>query len=444
MKQNILRLSAPILLGAALSYGDLAAQTGETNPSEDIPSIEPYVVTPTKFPLSPEEAESAITILPASDLEARQVYNLEDALRLAPGVIFASSGQRGSNTSVFLRGTESDQTQFLIDGIRVSDSNILPNNFLGGASSHGLRAVEVLRGPQSALYGGSAIGGVISLWTPKGSGRPDGQFDVLAGSFGSALLRASSQGEQGKLAYSVSTEWEQTDNHRINNEFENFSYATRLDWSLAPSTTLGMTVRGAQRTYGSPGDINTNDPDNRDVEDFRLFTLFLDHQWNHRLSSRWTAGLLRQDLDFENPPFGTTRLENQKFVVDWQNTLSWADDQHHTVIGTNFEESSVFNSGFGSIDERERLFALYGQQSFRIGDHLSLTGGLRWEDYDTFGEAVTWRTTSAYELPFWGTVLRGSAGTGFRAPSFFELFATSTSFEGNPDLEPEESFGWDL
>ena len=406
-------------------------------------SNETLVVTPTKFAASPEDVGSAVTLLPAKELKARQIRTFREALQIVPGVTLASSGQPGSVSSVFLRGVNSNQTQFLVDGIRISDSNVFSNNFIGGAVTHNLQAIEILRGPQSALYGGEAIGGVISLWSPRGEGDPSGELQLGGGSFGTFHTQLSSMGEAAASAYSFSAGWETTDNDRSNNDFENLYYATRIDHALSDRTEIGFTLRGALRDFESPGSVFENDPDNSDEEEFLLLTASIGHYVNDLWHTHLVAGWLNQNLTFNFPPLGSSQIDNEKVVLDWRNTVEWTTG-HTTLFGVGFENNSVLNTGFGSIDDTETLVAAYLQQSLKITEAFTLTGGARWEDYDSFGDVLTWRVAGAYGIEATGTTLRGSAGSAFRAPSFFELHATSSSFIGNPDLEPEESLGWDV
>ena len=109
---------------------------------------------------------SAVTILDVSELEQSGITYLDDALKFVPGVISESiGGQRGSISSLLLRGTSTNQTHIRVDGVRLSGSNIASGGFLGNSSISGLSRIELLRGPQSALYGGDAIGGVLRKWS---------------------------------------------------------------------------------------------------------------------------------------------------------------------------------------------------------------------------------------------------------------------------------------
>ncbi len=446
---KLIRTSGAALLAVSTATVALAQSPETSIPADQAISpeasfeLETMVVTPTKFPLPQTEVGSAITIIPGSKLEASQIRSFEDALKFAPGVTFATSGQKGSNSSVFLRGVNSNQTQFLVDGVRINDSNILSQPFTGAAAAHGLSSIEVLRGPQSALYGGEAIGGVISLSTERGSGTPVSQIEAMTGSFGTFGTQFSSSGELGTTAYSLSLGYDETANDRPNNDFENFYYAGRIDQPLSEATTFGFTFRGAEREFGSPGSVFDQDPDNLDRDSFLLLTSYLDHQFNDQLSTRLVAGFLDQQVDFEFPPTGSSTIDNEKIILDWRNTLEWGGG-HTSLLGVGFEDTAVSNTGFGGVDDSEQLFSLYFQQQLQLTKALSVTGGVRWEDYDSFGDTVNYRGAGAYHLEETGTTFRASVGTGFRAPSFFELYATSPFFVGNPELDPEESLGWDV
>ena len=437
------KYTKPILTGAISALAIVMPAFAQN--TDDLPKLETYVVTPTRFPALPEDVGNAITVIPGSELEARQIRSVEDALKYAPGVIFASTGQQGSSSAIFMRGVNSNQTQLVVDGVRINDANISAQSFLGGGRAHHLQSIEVLRGPQSALYGGEAIGGVINILTPRGGGDPNSAFDVMAGSFSSLATNLSTSGEDGPLAWSFSGGYDTTENDRLNNAFDNAYWAGRVDYALSEKATLGFTFRGADREYGSAGSIFDNDPDNLDEDLFLLFTGFLDYQLTDRIHGHFVAGYLDQQLRFNVLPDRTrsNTIDQEKFILDSTHTYDW-DGGHTSLLGVGYEDSSTHNTGFGDVNESDTLISLYFQQQQQLTEALSVTGGVRWEEYDSFGDALTWRGAAAYEFAATETTLRASVGSGFRAPSFFELYASSPFFVGNPDLDPEESVGWDV
>ncbi len=438
-----------ILTILAITLATARVLTAENAPTEDFdlfdpdtPVLGPVVVTANKYPQPLEVTGSSITVLDGEGLETQQIRSLENSLRLVPGAITATTGARGSNTSIFLRGTESDQTQIRVDGIRISDSNILPSPFLGGENIQNLSSIEVLRGPQSSLYGGESIGGVISLTTRRGEGDPTVSLFGEAGSFGTYIGNLSGQGRIGGLSYSLSAGAESTQNDRSNNDFEQYQSSLRLDVEPGEDTLVTFTLRQAYREYGSPGDVTVNDPDNLDRDDTLLFSSHLESRVTDLWTTHLVVGTLFQDFEFEAPP-SVTRIDSNRVVGDWYNVFELSE-AHTTLLGGGVEHTSVENTGFGDIDETDQILSLYGQHTIQFNESFALTGGIRYEDYESVGRFWTHRGTATYSIERTGTRIHGSYGSGFKSPSFLDLFGMSPFFVGNPGLEPEESRGWDI
>ena len=182
-----------------------------------------FVVSASRTPQDPAYLPSSVTSLSLPSLGDQQLPDLRTALAETPGVIVVNSGAVGSQSSVFLRGANSDLTLFVVDGVRLNTENISYANFFGGADLAGLDRIEVLLGPQSTLYGSSAMGGVILLETARGSGSPSGVLSTYAGSFGSFGAEASVAGGAGTVGYSASVSHEQTDNDRPYNRYRNWN-----------------------------------------------------------------------------------------------------------------------------------------------------------------------------------------------------------------------------
>src|SRR6185437_14686060 len=170
--------------------------------------------------------------------------SLQSALTGIPGAPTSSSGANGGVTSLFLRGSNSNQTLFLVDGIRLNDPNTDYQVYLGGACVGGCDSIEVAHGPQSTLYGGEAIGGVISLSTQKGSGPAQNSVSVEAGSFGTIQGALSSSGGDAQSSYNFSAAGGSTQNDRPNNDFTSTTYALRLDRKINGQVAVGGTYHG--------------------------------------------------------------------------------------------------------------------------------------------------------------------------------------------------------
>src|SRR5690606_8272469 len=164
--------------------------------------LERYVISATRSLQDPRETPSAVTLVDLPELRATQVPDLRSALAQQAGVVVVTTGAAGGQTSVFLRGANAHQTLFVVDGVRLNDRSASYINFLGAADFAGLDRLEVLRGPQSTLYGSSAMGGVILMNTTHGSDPASGRGTVLAGSFDTWGGGAIVEGGSGGLGYS--------------------------------------------------------------------------------------------------------------------------------------------------------------------------------------------------------------------------------------------------
>jgi vitamin B12 transporter len=434
-------LGRTLLLAAALAAAPAYSQ------SDTGLSLEPVVVVATRTPEDIATLGSAADLISASDLAREQIYTPAAALGAIPGAPAFANGAPGSDLSVFLRGADSDQTLFLVDGIRLNDANTDYAVFLGGARLGSTDSIEVVRGPQSTLYGSEAVGGVVSLEAQKGSGPPSSDIQVEAGSFGTVDGALATQGSQGPWAWSLSASGTRAENDRANNAFHGANLVLRLDRDLTPSVAVGATLRGFEGHYGDPGDIYTDDPYAHEDESNWLATVFADL----RPTPEWTAritlgGQDRRYVSFDEDPgvfSETTLVRNQRAVLDAQATYTGLAG-HKLTAGVNAEDESTFDNGYGAIDQRQRFIAAFAQDEWHPLQPLYLTGGLRYDDFDTFGSAVTGRATAAWLLADRTVKLRASYGTGFNAPSFLELYGVSTGYVGNPGLRAEHSRGGDV
>jgi vitamin B12 transporter len=408
--------------------------------------LDPVVTTATRTPESLQTIGSTVDVISAADLARRQISSLAGALGGVPGTPLFASGQSGAAASLFLRGANSNQTLFLVDGIRLNDPNTDYSVFLGGACVSACDSLEVAHGPQSTLYGGEAVGGVVSLRALPGTGAPTSQIAVEAGSFGTVQGAVATQGANGGTAYNFSAEGGHTDNQRVNNAFDSANVSLRLDRKVTGSVAVGGTLRWFHGVYGDPGDRYTNDPDNQDREENLLATAFADF----KLSDVWTAHAVLggQDRRFvsDNPQAGgptqITVVKNRRAVLDAQTTYAGLQ-RNRITAGLTAEANHTRNTGFGDINKKQGLFAVFAQDEFSPVDDVYLTAGLRNDDFDTFGRATTGRATAAWLLAQRAVKLHASYGTAFRSPSFLDLYGQSAFYTGNPNLRPEKARGGD-
>jgi vitamin B12 transporter len=425
--------------------GTLPALAAFAQPAEP-EQLPAYVQTATRTPAALTTTGTLVDTISAAELARMQLNNLRSALSGIPGAPAFQSGAAGGITSLFLRGSNSNQTLFLVDGIRFNDPNTDYSVALGGMCVTGCDSLEVAHGPQSTLYGGEAVGGVVALQSQRGAGAPLEMVSFEAGSFGTVQGTLRAQGGDGESAYNFSAVGGSTQNERPNNDFTSATYALRLDRRLSKTIAAGATFRGFVGRYGSPGDRYTNDPDNQDRESNQLLTLFAEFTPTSTLTSKVVLG--GQDRRFEsvNPgPFGTqvTLVKNRRVVLDWQTTWQ-ANEQNRATAGLTAESNRTRNTGFGDINERQQLLAFFVQDEWTPVEHVYLTAGLRSDDHDTFGRATTGRATAAWLSGDSRWKLRATYGTAFRSPGFLDLYGQSSFYVGNPHLRPEKARGWDV
>jgi vitamin B12 transporter len=432
----------------ALRFLGLAAALAATaySQTEQAAPLEPLVVIATRTPADIHTLGSAVDMVTAADLERQQITSPAAALGAVPGAPAFANGGIGSNVSVFLRGANSDQVLFMVDGIRLNDANTDYAVYLGGAHLGGTDTIEIARGPQSTLYGSEAVGGVISIEAQKGSGTPTADVSVEAGSFDTFTGAVDAQGSQNNVDWSLSASGSHTANDRPNNTSDTGNLVFRVDRDITGTIDIGATLRGFEGRYGDPGDIYTNDPYAHETEGNWLGTVFADITSTPDWSTHVTVGGQdRRYVSFDEDPgvfTSTTTVQNRRAVIDAQTSYSGFTDQRITA-GVTGEDESTQDDGYGDIDQRQSFFAAFAEDEFHPEPSLYVTGGVRYDDFDTFGSAVTGRGTVAWLSNDRSIKLRASYGSGFNAPSFLELYGVSTGYAGNPNLKPESSRGGD-
>jgi vitamin B12 transporter len=426
-----------LLIGVLGSGTPLFAQTPDSVRLKDI------VVTATRSPTPARSVGSSADVLWPAELARHQIFALRDALQLVPGATLLVSGAPGAVTSLFLRGVASTQTLFRVDGIRSNDANASFAETLGGTELAGTDRIEIVRGPQSTLYGGAAMGGVVALETLRGSGKTSGSAELGGGSFKSWRGKLDVQGGVKRLGYSLSASASGSDNQRRPNDWNQRTQTVRLDYDLARWLQVGATFRGLQNDYTSPGDLRTTNTTAADRSTYHdnLGTFFFAATPVAKWQSRLVAGMQEQHLTnasrFNGGDEFVFRLKDRRRVLDWQNTVDLGA-KARIVAGVNGEWSSITTG----VEQKERLWGAYAEALLTPAAPLTLTAGVRADDYNTFEDAITFRFTSAWTVPHSGTTLRGSYGTGFMPPSLSARFGSAFQ-NPNPGIRPERSRGWD-
>ncbi len=429
------------------------------------------VVSANRVVVPSREVGSSVTVITGEEMEARQIRVVADALRDVPGVSVSRTGPRGGLTQVRIRGNEGNHTKVFIDGVEVND----PSGDVEFDFAHLLAAdierVEIIRGPQSALWGSDAIGGVINVITKRGKSGMRASGYLEAGSFDTYSGNAALRGAGKNYRYSASGSFLKTQGvnmSRFGSEKDGYRNATlNVSGAVNPTDTLEISANGMyinnqvqsdpqDDTFGGPFEGLFVDGDQERTGDqfygraqgkLKLFG----GQWEHILGGNYTDTSFKNTLDqnFSSANTGTkSRLDYQTNVffstpesaMDHTVTL-YAEYTHETF--TN--ESAAFPQA--NQEQSNNSTSIAGEYLLALKQRYFLTGSLRHDNNDLFKNATTYRITAAYQPPATGTRVHSSFGTGVKNPGFFDLFGFfpgPNSFLGNPNLNPESSIGGDI
>jgi vitamin B12 transporter len=427
---------------------------------------ESVVVSATRLATPASAIGSSVTVITAADIEARQQRSLPDALQTVPGLFVEQTGGIGGQVSIFMRGANSNQTKILLDGIDISDPST-PNDAadIGKLLTGDMARVEVLRGPQSGLYGSDAIGGVINIITKSGQGPLKLSGQAEGGSFDTFNQRASASGSQGDLHYTVTVDHVHAGatpvtpaalllpGEKRNDDFyDGVQASTKLGYDVSDNFDLGFVGH-----YGSSlGKITGDAFDPVTFVSFpspmqtRIATL----QYDSRATAHLVLwdGMLDQTLGFgftdaitssADPNNGYTLSKGQRTKFDYQGNVGLVQGETLVLGAETSRDSSRPGYSFGFPSGPATGIttnAGYAELDSELGNGLHDDVAIRYDANSRFGNKVTYHIAPAWLIDTTGTKLKASFGTGFKAPALQELFG---GFGANPLLKPETSTGYD-
>ncbi len=436
-------------LSICLTASSVMSQHDDAGQAEH--DVHQITVTATRLEMPSDRVGSSITTITADDLERTRVRDVQDALRMAPGVAVARSGGPGQTSSVFVRGAPGGFTQVLVDGVKVNDPSGIGTAFdFGNFNVDNIERIEVLRGPQSTLYGSDAMAGVINIITRKGEGEPSSFVDVEAGSYETWKVTAGSSGDIDRFDYSVTLSHFDTGGIPATDQFDerdgyrNNTLSSRVGYQFTDEVSLSLITRysdsdisfDAFDAFGMPTDEGRIEKEELFLRAETDLTL-MDGFWSQKLG----VGHARHRRDFlEQPGQPDDFFEGDVTTADWQHNLYWSE-MHTFTLGADWERNKIETRTIDSEDMHTLGF--FAQDHISVADRWFTTLGARLDDNNRFGSETTYRAASAYHLLETGTKFKASYGTGFKAPSLFEMFADDAFAAGNPDLDPQTSRGWD-
>ena len=428
-------------------------------------ALDRIIISGSRTVASLADTGSAVSVITGQELEQRQIRFVSDALRAVPGVAVNRQGPAGTVTQVRIRGAEANHTVVLIDGVKINDPFTSEVDFAHLLTAQ-IDRIEILRGPQSVLYGSEAIGGVISIFTKRGA--PGVQIDASAegGSFSTHDGAAALRGSGGGVNYAMSATALSTGGTNVSrfgaedDGYRNRTLYARAGW--APVT--GASFDASVRYRDSRGQF---DPQDFGFPPGPTFGLIVEgdrrsegDQLDAQLRARLSTGLLEHQLGFartqtEEDTFAdgvfSNGFEGERSRFDYQGTWRFggASSPQALTFAAEHERQQFESRGptpasaqNQTRDNDKTGFA--AEYRVRLPSLTALTLSARRDDHELFEDATTYRVTAAQPMGQ-RVKLRASYGTGIANPTFFELFGfIPASFDPNPDLKPEESRGFDI
>jgi vitamin B12 transporter len=463
-----------LLMGIIILLIGTSPVLADSEKEESVPIMDETLVTATRTETPVRELGVSTTVVTEEEIKERQAVDALDVLRTVPGFNILHSGGRGGVTALYPRGGEDNFTKVLIDGVSV---NLGGGGFdFGSLLTENFERVEIVRGPQSALYGSDAIGGVINFITKPGEGKPSLRASTSNGTY----LKGDKNyvGEQsigftgGNESIGASLAYARVDDNGyldVNQDYWNNTLSGRVD--VYPLNNLDVTFTGRYEnsklkfpTENAGDRYSPLDPNQDLKNDDWVGGINVQYQMLSWLEHAVLFGYHKNEQDYNDPEDPATDAFFGAFFSETDETR-YSIDYHFNIRYPSTQTiRSTFTAGFEYQDEdydqlTRSIFlgaetkdslskgrdnrGWYAQEQLSFFNRLHLTAGARYEDNSEFGNEFVPRGSVAYELTKTGTTFRGAAGKGFKTPTFTENFAQGFA-TGNPDLDPEKSYSWEV
>ena len=459
--------SAACAAATAFVVAACAAEAQEDNYTSADGTVDQIVVTGTRLEATEKTDGSAVTVLGQQQLEDGQYRSAVDALQQVPGVDVVQSGGPGSNASVFIRGADSGQTLVMLDGIELNNPASTNRSFnMANLTLENIERIEVVRGPQSTIYGSDAMGGVINLISKTAEKGVHVSATSEAGSFSSFNQLANLSYGSDPLDIGVGLTQQnlgsvsaasQAYGNGEPDRYNNTSLSTRLRARPSELFDLASTLRYTTSSddldnFGGSG----GDDPNRALDSDELFTRgdLTGHFLNDTLTPTTYVSYTRQVLSDTNFPdelsLDVLDSSYNGDVLTYGGRVTWAPKPYLSMVGgaeSQIERASSYyfsDGAYGPFTDEllgtsAQDDAYFAESRVSYAEQLYVDLGVRHDQHSIFGNHTTFKVAPAWFVAP-STKIHASVGTGFKAPSLVELYSSY----GNPDLEAEKSVGWDI
>jgi len=434
-----------VTTASAMRGQDAVASTFDQNEAE----AEPIIVSATRFDIPLDQSPASVSVITSEDIDLKQIERVSDALREVPGLSVVQTGTAGQLTSVFTRGLRSEHTQVLLDGVPINQG--LQGAFdFANLTTDNIGRIEIVRGPQSTLYGPRALAGVIHLFTKEGEETPGMTLSSEGGSYDTFREALESNGKIETFDYSIGASRLDTDNARPNNQYRNSAAIADVGWSPNEQLRVSSLFTYSLSDTGNPNTIFNPKPIDNFLTEKWLIAPHVDLRvgdwWDHKFIFSYDHE--RQLNDPNQDGFiGPTRALFERTTIDYENDLnpaSWltlTSGFFYSRVNAGQERPFV-SQAFGPqptfISDHTQEVAGFLQATVNIDNFIFVAGG-RLDNFNQFGDVWTYRFAGSYKIDQTNTTLHSSVATGFSPPS-----SQDKIFGMNFGLRPEKDLGWDI
>jgi vitamin B12 transporter len=408
------------------------------------------VTSANRTPTEAAKVGSTVEVLTAQDLQAQSKTYVKDYLDQLPGVSFVQNGPPGSSSTIRIRGAAGEYVKVLVDGIDISDpslpkTSVTFENLLVGD----VERIEVLKGSQSTLYGGNAVGGVISIQTKAAAKGASLSGFAEAGAYNTqnAAATAGYGATDGYVRFTVqgvrSDGFPALAGFSVDDGYRNLTVSGAGEYRVSPDVKVFFALRSLDADVKFAGSSDPVTFQTLDKADTQL--------------TLWRAGRVGTEVKlFDGALVNTVAIQGfetkrtytgdfpgffagDRTKAEYQGVAKLAD-QVSVLFGADWEENGARTNSLVSRRQID-ITGAFAQASVEPTKNMTLTAGARNDSHSTFGDFATYRFTGAYVFGDWNTKIRSSYGTGFRTPSLSELF---DPLYGTAGLKPEESRSFDV
>ncbi|MDJ0928896.1 MAG: TonB-dependent receptor [Gammaproteobacteria bacterium] len=447
------------LLGAlALIFGALTL--GAANANE---ALENVITRANRTALPQARVGSAVSVVDRDLIEQRQTILVSDILQDLPGIAVSRLGGPGAQTQLRIRGAEANHLLVVIDGVVANDPTAGDEFTFEQLTAWDIERLEVVRGPQSALWGSDALAGVVNVTTRRDTGdRLRGRAFAEGGSFDTTNLGAHIGGNIGQFSGNLSASWFDTAGENISrtgDEKDGFNILTanlNTVFQATDDLRLGLSARHSDSTTEFDNSFVTGLPIDSNIESDVQLTFLRAYAdlalFNRRSNSSLQVTYALSERDNFTVGRRTSKQDGDRhgFVLQTSWDFTPSPNEYRLTLALDydkeeFDQLDIEFGGSASLTEDRDTMGYAAEFMAQPWDSLNLTASLRYDDNDKFKNKTTYRLTGVYRIDATDTRLHTSLGTGMKKPTFLDLFGFFPDFfTGNPDLKPEESAGFDI